>query len=74
MADWMACNTGGKFAIAPTFGPDASLVLSSVLHFKDTWLDRFEEEIELEFNAPGAPQTVPAMVGRGNCGWLEDCP
>ena len=72
MADWLARNTGGKFATAPVFGPDASLALLSALHFKDTWFDRFEEEIELEFNAPGAPQTVPAMVGRGNCGWLID--
>ena len=62
MADWLARNTSGKFATAPVFGPDASLALLSALHFKDTWFDRFEEEIELEFNAPGAPQTVPAMV------------
>ena len=72
MADWLARNTGGKFATVPVFGPDASLALLSALHFKDTWFDRFEEEIKLEFNAPGAPQTVPAMVGRGNCGWLID--
>lgn len=72
MADWLACNTGGKFATAPVFGPDASLALLSALHFKDTWFDRFEEEIELEFNALAAPQTVPAMVGWGDCGWLID--
>lgn len=39
MADWLACNTGGRFATAPDFEPDVSLALISALHFKDTWLD-----------------------------------
>lgn len=70
MAKWLARNTGGKFSTAPNCGADATLVLMSALHFKDAWVDRFDEEIEMAFSAADAPQTVQAMVGLGKCGWL----
>lgn len=75
MSSWLSENTGGKFACAPDISPDSVFAIIGALHFKDTWVDRLDdEELEMPFNAPDSKPTVTMMSGLGDCGHLlNDC-
>ncbi len=71
MSSWLSESTGGKFPDAPEISPETVFAIIGALHFKDTWVDRLDdEEVEMVFDAPASSTTVTMMGGIGENGRL----
>lgn len=64
MSSWLAENTGGKFTSAPRLDSLKCIALMSAMHFKDTWINRLDdEETDMPFHAASSTPTVMMMGG-----------
>ena len=64
MSSWLAENTGGKFTSAPQLDASTTLALMSAMRFKDTWINRLDdEETDMLFHAASSTPTVTMMGG-----------